>query len=46
MDGERWIEGLTQEEVNALNNQPKPPTTEERLRMAEDTILFLLIGGM
>ena len=25
---------------------PQPPSLEERLQMAEDTILFLLMGGM
>jgi hypothetical protein len=25
---------------------PSQPTTEERLKMAEETILFLLMGGM
>ena len=29
-----------------IDNVPQPPTTEERLQQAEDTILFLLMGGM
>lgn len=47
------VEILTQEEYQARKSQePQPlpiPTTEERLKMAEETILFLMdmnLGGM
>lgn len=40
--GTEWIEGMTQEEINELNNQPKELSVEERLALAEDTINFLL----
>lgn len=47
---ESEVEILTEEEYQErLENQPKPPqppSLEERLQMAEDTILFLLMGGM
>ena len=51
---ENEVEILTEEEyLTRLENEPKPPqppTTEERLEMAEETILFLmdinLMGGM
>lgn len=44
--GTEWIEGLSQEEIDEINNVPSLPTTEERLQQAEDTILFLLMGGV
>ncbi len=40
---ERELDRQRQEEDA---NKPKDPTTEERLQMAEDTIMFLLMGGM
>lgn len=47
---ENTTTGQTAEEVYAewLVNKDKPPqpTAEERLKMAEETILFLLTGGM
>lgn len=45
-NGEEWVEGLTQQEIDELNNRPSFPSLEERLQQAEDTILFLLMGGM
>ena len=30
-DGEDWIEGLTQGEIEIIRNQTQPQTTEERL---------------
>ena len=44
--GNEWIEDMPQEKIDELNNVLKEPTTDERLQMAEDTILFLLMGGM
>jgi hypothetical protein len=40
--------GLVQQIINAHDPTPTPtePTTEERLKLAEDTILFMLMGGM
>ena len=47
---EKEVEILTVEEYQArVELEPKPiiePTTEERLKMAEETIIFLLMGGM
>lgn len=40
--GIEWIEGLTQEEIDAINNVVTEPTLEDRLTIAEDTINFLL----
>ena len=46
-NGTEWIEGLTEEEITKLNKPvPQEPTVEERLQMAEDTIMFMLMGGM
>ena len=46
-DGKKWVEGLSEEEI-AERTKPVPqePTLEERLQMAEDAIMFMLIGGM
>lgn len=50
-----WIEfaddiemATVQAVIDAHNQTPLPelPTVEERLKQAEDTILFLLMGGM
>ena len=46
-NGEKWVEGLTQEEIAELTKPvPQEPTVEERLQMAEDTIMFMLMGGI
>ena len=46
-NGKKWVEGLTQEEIAELTKPvPQGPTVEERLQMAEDTIMFMLMGGM
>ena len=37
-----WTEGVEAEEVEEI----AVPTIEERLQMAEDTIMFMLMGGM
>lgn len=39
---------LVQQIIDSHNPTPLPklPTTEERLQQAEDTILYLLMGGM
>lgn len=47
---ENEVEILTEEEYQArVELEPKPitePTTEERLQMAEETLMYLLMGGM
>lgn len=48
--GSEWVEGWTQEEIDEyIATLPAPPevlpSLEERLQSAEDTILFLLMGG-
>lgn len=40
-DGTQWIET-----GQAPEPTPQEPTLEERLQMAEDTIMFMLMGGM
>lgn len=45
-DGEKWIEGATQEYIDSLQPTVQEPTVEERLQVAEDAILFMLMGGM
>ena len=41
--GDKWIEGASQEEINELTKfESSPPSQEERIKMLEDTINFLL----
>ena len=38
-DGEKWVEGATQEEIDELTkNQPNEPTIEERLAQTEELL--------
>ena len=39
--GTEWVEGGT-----APEPEPQGPTVEERLQIAEDTIMFMLMGSM
>lgn len=47
---ESEVEILAEEEYQTRKalepKPPQPPSTEERLQMAEDTLMFLLMGGM
>lgn len=55
-DGTQWVEGLTPEEIEAIQNQPQEPTEIEllqqenadlksRLTAAEDAILTLMFSA-
>lgn len=52
--GVDWIEGLSQEEINELNNQPQEPTEIEKLQqevastnaMVLEFMETILMGGM
>ena len=46
-DGSQWIEGLTQEQIDAIKAQSTPvePTLEERLQALELLELERLFGG-
>lgn len=37
-----WIEGLTQEEIDAIVNAPATPSNEDRLRALEDVMTAML----
>lgn len=38
-DGDKWVEGATQEEIDQLTKpQPKEPTIEERLEQTEELL--------
>ena len=38
-DGEKWVEGATQEEIDELTKpQPQEPTVEERLAQTEELL--------
>jgi hypothetical protein len=41
-DASFWIEGLTQEEIDAIVNAPVPPSSEDRLRALEDVMTAML----
>ena len=42
--GTKWIEDMTQEEIDELINQPSLPTAEERIDMLENMILMIMEG--
>lgn len=42
-DGEEWAEDMTEAEIQELNNRPREPTTEERLSLAENAVLDILL---
>lgn len=44
-DGEKWIEGATQLEIEAITNAPKTPTEEERIAALEEALLLLMMEG-
>ncbi len=52
--GTEWIEGLTQEEIDEINNVPQEPTEVEMLRLEQaqanaeiiDLIMALMMGGV
>ncbi|QAT43431.1 hypothetical protein [Aminipila luticellarii] len=41
-DGSKWVEGLSEEEINALVNIIPEPTEAERLASAEKAIAILM----
>lgn len=45
-----WVESLTQEEIDEINNQPKELTETEKLKeeleLAQDAINFLMFKNM
>lgn len=43
-DGEEWIEGITQEEIDALNNQTSLPSDKVRIDMLENIIIIMMEG--
>ena len=45
-NGTEWVEGLTQAEIDAIVNAPRPVTKEERIKALEDMLLELMLGGM
>lgn len=47
-NGEEWVEGLTEEEIQAIKDSQaiQEPSDKDRIDMLEDTILFMLMGGM
>lgn len=42
--GTEWVEDMSQEEIDALNNQPRPVTQEQRISDLE--LLVLQLGGV
>ena len=47
-NGTEWVEGLTQEEIQAIKDSalPTEPTLEERLQVLETMELERILGGM
>lgn len=44
-DGEKWVEGATQEEIDELRQQSMLPTLEERINAIEMLMLEQILGG-
>ena len=44
-DGEKWIEGATQEEIDELRQQSMLPTLEDRINALEMLMLEQILGG-
>ena len=47
-NGEKWIEGATEEEIKAFKEDNKinnKTSVEERISLLEDTINYLILGG-
>mgnify|MGYP001459846978 CR=1 FL=1 len=42
--GSKWIEDMTQKEIDELNNKPNVPTEKERIDMLENMILLMMEG--
>lgn len=42
--GTEWVEDMSQEEIDALNNQPQLPSQEQRISDLE--LLVLQLGGV
>ncbi len=40
-----WVEGLSQEEIDAINNRPHNPSPEERIEQLEAVILQMMMEG-
>lgn len=45
-DGEKWIEGATQEEIDELRQQSMLPTLEERIEALEQYALEQIFKGV
>lgn len=40
-DGERWVEGMPQAEIDALNSQTPEPSIEERVALMEEAVSLI-----
>jgi hypothetical protein len=45
-NGSSWIEGLSQTEINAILNAPKPETVQDKLDVMQKAIDDLILGGL
>lgn len=45
-DGEKWVEDMTQEEIEELRKQSRIPTLEERIEALELFALEQIFGGL
>lgn len=46
-DGQRWVEGATQEEINALKNIPRPHSELDELKKQQADLVFeLMLKGV
>ena len=43
-DGAGWVEDMTQEEIDALNNQPRPEMPEEKIAKLETKLELIQVA--
>ena len=44
-DGEKWVEGLTQAQIDELNNRPIIPTTEDKVQQLQEENINLMLAS-
>lgn len=44
-NGSVWVEGMTQAEIDAIQNAPSTPSLQQQISDMQDVINLLLVGG-
>jgi hypothetical protein len=45
-NGSAWVEGLTQAEIDAINNAPTVPGLQQQISEMQDMINLIIAGGL